>query len=204
MNDEQNPNDSPQGDPFPRSESPAPLVPAPAGEVPQMPQLWIGYLLAGVTLVGEMIAVGRNPDLMKPAEGQLFAFPPLEMFLPVFVASVYWLVCVYRYHVILNNIPGWKHPYSAAKVVGFYFIPLFNFIWSFIWPNAVADFVNSRLPGNPMKGWVVGLGIIISLICRVVLDGALGIAILFMTCTYISRFLVQALSAPHRQSHPAQ
>jgi len=179
----------PVGDPFSSASGPR----VPAGPPIALPKLWIGYLLAAVTFFGEVVAVARNPELAK--QGQ-FMVPPLEIFLPAFVARVYWLVCVYRYHKILASIPGWKHPISPGKAVGFHFIPFFNAVWVFLWPTAVAAFVQSRLKTPRMRGWVVGLGILASILCQVLLDAAFGVALLFMAAAYVSAFLSRALNAP--------
>ena len=102
----------------------------------EMPKLWIGYLLAAATLIGETVAVSRNPDLAKSGQ---FIVPPLEIFLPAFVARVYWFVCVYRYHKILAAVPNYVHPVTPGKAVGFHFIPVYNIYWIFYWPTAIAN-----------------------------------------------------------------
>jgi hypothetical protein len=177
--------ETPAGDPF-------------AGEgqselIEQLPKVWIGYLLALATFAGEAIAVSRHPELAKGAG--LLVPPPLEIYLPAFVALVYWLVCVHRYHVVMSKIPGWKHPITPNKAVWFHFIPLFNLYWVFKWPEAIASFVNQRVGRTEMKGWIVGVGFLASALCRLVLDAALGLGILFYTCTYISGHLKRALGA---------
>jgi hypothetical protein len=178
----------------------APLgVPPGLGTAPEssliarLPKIWIGYLLALATLFGEMVAVARNPDLAKGVE---IAVPPLEIYLPAFVALVYWLVCVHRYHVVLANVPGWKHPISPARAVGFHFIPIFVVYWVFRWPAAIADFVNHRLQAKRMNPWTVGACFFASIVSRLFLDWALSVAILFFACTYLSGFLHRALAAP--------
>src|SRR5262249_51228960 len=136
----------------------------PAARAPErMPKLWIGYLLSVATFLGEGIAIARNPELLKPQQG--FTVPPLEIFLPVFLAGVYWLVCIYNYHKILRDIPGYKPPISPARAVGFHFIPFFYLVWLFIWPQKIADFVNARAKPPKMRGWIVGLGSLCGLAC---------------------------------------
>lgn len=158
-----------------------------------MPKLWIGYLLAGVTLIGEIVAVSRNPDLMKSGQ---FIVPPLEIFLPAFVARVYWFVCVYRYHKILAAVPNYIHPITPGKAVGFHFIPGFNIYWIFRWPITIADFVNHRLGAPLMRGWVLGVAMIFAILCQTFLDAALGAALLFFATGYLAAFLKKALTVP--------
>lgn len=157
--------------------------------IERLPKIWVGYVLAVAALAGEMIAAARNPDLAK---GIQFAVPPLELFLPTFLAAVYWLVCVHRYHVILANVPGWKHRISPARAVWFHLIPIFNFVWIFRWPYEIAQFVNFRMHAKVMSYWLPGTCFLLALICRV-FDPALGTAMLFFTCASLSRHLKRAL-----------
>jgi hypothetical protein len=160
--------------------------------IARLPKIWIGYLLAFLTLIGEMIAVARNPELVK---GVQFGVPPLEIFLPAFLAAVYWLVCIHRYHVILAHVEGWQHPISPARAVWFHLIPFFNIYWVFRWPYAIAVFVNQRMHARVMSLWTAGASLFIALGCRV-FDPALGTAMLFFSCSFISRQLQRALEAP--------
>lgn len=160
-----------------------------------MPKLWIGYLLAFATLVGEAIAFSNHPDLMKQTKLE-FVVPPLEIFLPIFISRVYWLVCIYQYHKILAAVPGWKHPISPAKAVGFQIIPLFGIYWIFIWPREIAKFVNARLKQQVMRGWAVGLACLAALVSQIVFEPAIGITLLFLTTGYVASCLTRALAAP--------
>jgi hypothetical protein len=193
------------GDPFSSANdggsSPNPSLPASVGPPVAMPKLWIGYLLAFAALVGEGIAFSRNPELMKPSQVQ-FIIPPLEIFLPLFVARVYWLVCVYQYHKILQAVPGWKHPVSPARAVGFHFIPLFNFVWFFIWPAEIAKFVNARLQHPVMRGWTVGLAFLFAFICQIILDPAIGLVLFFLSTGYLASGLSRALAMPRSAPMP--
>lgn len=157
--------------------------------IARLPKIWIGYVLAVAALIGEMIAAARNPDLAK---GIQFAVPPLELFLPTFLAAVYWLVCIHSYHVVLANVPGWKHPITPARAVWFHFLPLFNLYWIFRWPFEMAKFVNRRMDAKVMSYWLAGACFLLALVCRV-FDPALGTAMLFFTCSGLSRHLKRAL-----------
>jgi hypothetical protein len=178
--------DTPVGDPF--------AVGAVSGAslIARLPKIWIGYLLAFATLLGEVMAVARHPELAKGAD---ITSIPLEIYLPTFVAVVYWLVCVHRYHVLLANVPGWKHPISPARAVWFHFIPVYVVYWVFRWPATIADFVNQRLRAPVMNKWTVGTMFFASLLCRLFVDSALSVALMFFACTYISGFLQRALAA---------
>jgi len=160
-----------------------------------MPKLWIGYLLAGATFVGEIVAVSRNPQLAQEVK---FEVPPLEIFLPAFVTRVYWFVCLYRYHKILVAVTRGAYPISPAKAVGFHFIPFYNFFWIFHWPTAIAQFVNERLGAPAMRGWVLGVGVLGAFLCQVFLDPGFGAALLFLATSYLAGFLKRALLVPEQ------
>jgi hypothetical protein len=160
--------------------------------IARLPKIWIGYALAFAALIGELIAVARHP--VDAGKGLQFEVPPLELFLPTFLAAVYWLVCIHRFHVILANVPGWKHPVSPQRAVWFHLIPGFNFYWLFRWPYAIAVFVNTRLHAQLMSHWLAGAGFLLALACRI-FDPALGTAMLFLISSRISLHLKQALQA---------
>jgi hypothetical protein len=158
--------------------------------VPRLPQLWIGYLLGVATIVAELVAVALHPELAK--EGGI---PPLYLFLVSFIGGIYWLVCVYRYHVVLALVPGWKHPISPARAAGFHFIPFYNFYWIFKWPREMANFVNGRLRRSAMKPLAVSITVLTALVLRI-LDPGFGLVLLFLPMSYISKCLRHALAVP--------
>ena len=191
------------GDPFssagnsaggPESPAPQPQSGLTAAQLDAtMPKFWIGYVLAFASLLGEAIAFSRHPELFKSND---FVVPPLEMFLPVFVTRVYWFVCVYRIHKVLTLVPGYVHPVSPAKAVGFHFIPVFQMYWVFHWPIATARFVNDRLRvsmrGPLMRGWVFGLGIFLAFLWSLI-EPASGSMLLFSVTAYLAAVLNRVL-----------
>jgi len=80
----------------------SPRAGAQPAALPALPQVWIGYVSGVVTILAEVVAVVLHPELAKGG----FAIPPLYLFLSAFVGGVYWMVCVYQYHVVLANIGG--------------------------------------------------------------------------------------------------
>ena len=157
---------------------------------PRLPMIWIGYLLGIATIVAEFVAVGLHPELAK--EGGI---PPLYLFLVSFVGGVYWFVCVYRYHVVMAHVPGWRHPISPARAIGFHFIPFYNLYWMFKWPREIANFVNGRLQGPVMRSVPVGVAVLAALALRI-LDPGFGLILLFFPMSYISECLRRAFAAP--------
>jgi hypothetical protein len=162
----------------------------PPAAIPPLPIIWIGYLLGVATIIAEFVAVSLHPELAKGG-----GIPPLYLFLVSFVGGVYWFVCIYRYHVILSMVPGWKHPISAARAVGFHFIPFYNLYWVFKWPKEIASFVNFRVRTSMMRPTPVGVAVLGALILRV-FDPGFGLILLFFPLSYISECLRRALAAP--------
>jgi Domain of unknown function (DUF4328) len=165
-----------------------------AAQLPQLPILWIGYLLGAATIVAEFVALSFHPELAKQG-----GIPPLYLFLASFVGIVYWLVCVHQVHVVLSRVAGWSHPISPAKAVGFHFIPFYNLYWIFKWPREIATFVNGRVGQPIMKPVPVGIAVLGALILRI-LDPGFGLILLFFPMSYVSECLRRAFAAPTTQS----
>jgi hypothetical protein len=162
------------------------------GPLPPLPQLWVGYLLGFATIVAEFVAASLHPELAKAD----FPIPPLYLFLVMFVGGVYWLVCVYRYHVVMQHVPAWKHPISPARAVGFHFIPIYNLYWVFKWPQEIARFVNWRFQFPLMKPQMVGLMVFAAFVLRFLFDPGLGLILLFLAASYVSGCLRRAFALP--------
>jgi hypothetical protein len=161
-----------------------------AAALPPLPQIWIGYLISFATVISEIVAVSLHPEIAGGSE----IVPPLYLFLPVFIGGVYWLVCVYQYHLVMNQIPGWQHPISPGKAVGFHFFPFYNLYWIFKWLREIATFVNLSLRRAVMKPIAVGVAILLALVLRFI-DAGLGLLLLFVATSYVSACLRQALAA---------
>jgi hypothetical protein len=162
---------------FPNDEPP--VLAVPDQQTPKLPAIWIGYVLGVATIVAELVAVALHPELAK--EGGI---PPLYLFLVSFLGGVYWLVCIYGIHVAMQFAPGWQHPISPARAVGFHFIPFYNLYWIFRWPKEIALFVNQRLQAKVMKPLAVGLAILAALVLRI-LDPGFGLILLFLPLSYV-------------------
>jgi hypothetical protein len=77
---------------------------------------------------------------------------------------------------------------------------LYNIYWITRWPEAMAQFVNWRMQAREMKAWVVAVGIMASIVCRIFVDTAIGLVLLFVTCSYITEKLRKALAVPVPQA----
>ena len=159
--------------------------------VPRYPRIWIGYLLGVATLIAEMVTVSLHPELTKT---QLFV-PPLYLFLPSFISLVYWLVCVYEFHIVLAHATSGAYPIKPLRAAWFHLIPLFGwFYWPYKWARELARFVNSRPPGSLLKPERTGAAIALAFIVFLV-DRGFGMMLLFWAASHLSRSLRLALSA---------
>jgi biotin transporter BioY len=165
--------------------------------LPPLPQLWAGYLLGFATVIGEVIEGSNHTADPAPTA---FPIPNLYLFLLMFVGGVYWLVCVYRYHVVMKFVPGWTHPISPARAVGFHFIPIYNLYWVFKWPQEIARFVNWRFGQPVMKPQMVGLMVFAAFVMRFLFDPGLGLILLFLAASYVSGCLRRAFALPPMQA----
>jgi hypothetical protein len=111
-------------------------------------------------------------------------------------AAAYWLHCVYKFHTVIDGIPGYNHPISPSRAGAMHLIPFYNFWWIFKWPKEIAAFVNWRTQSQMMNGSVAGLLALLGLVVTRVIDGFVGLLILFGTTVYISRRIAKAFDAP--------
>ena len=160
-------------------------------ELPPFPRIWIGYLLGVATLLTEIIAVTLHPELVK---GQLLV-PPLYLFLANFISLVYWLVCVYEFHVVLSAATAGAYSIRPLRAAWFHLIPVYGLYWVFKWPRALAYFVNGRVHAPLMKPDRTGVAVFAAFVMFLVLDRGFGMILLFWTASYLSRCLRGALAA---------
>jgi hypothetical protein len=102
---------------------------------------------------------------------------------------------VHRLHVILKLVPGWKHPISPGRAVGFHFIPIYYLYWMFKWPIGIARFVNSRFSQPLMRPYVAGVMMLAAFLIGALLDPGLALILLFAAISYISACMRRALAS---------
>lgn len=159
--------------------------------LPPLPRIWIGYLLGVATMIAEMIAVTLHPELVK----EPLLLPPLYLFLANFISVIYWLVCVYEYHVVLAQATAGAYPIKPLRAAWFHLIPIYGLYWVFRWPRELALFVNSRREAPLMRPDRTGLAVFTAFAVFLVLDHGLGMILLFWAASYLSRSLRYALAA---------
>jgi len=161
------------------------------GALPPFPRIWVGYLLGVATLIAEMVAITLHPELAK----EPLIIPPLYLFLANFISLVYWLVCVYEYHIVLAQVTGGGYPIKPVRAAWFHLIPIYGLYWVYKWPRELARFVNARLQLPLMRPDRTGLAVFIAFVVFLVLDRGFGMILLFWSASRLSRCLRLALAS---------
>jgi len=160
------------------------------GPLPRFPRIWVGYLLGVATLVAEMVAVTLHPELAK----EPLIVPPLYLFLANFISLVYWLVCVYEFHIVLMQAAAGAYPVKPLRAAWFHLIPIYGLYWVYKWPREMARYLNSRVPQPFMRPERTGLAVFIAFVVFLALDRGLGMILLFWAASRLSRCLRYALA----------
>lgn len=155
-----------------------------------LPQLWIGYAAAGVLLALEGCALFLY-SRGAISDEQFFApldIPYIALGIGVFV---YWLVCVYKIHKVLQQATDGTYPITAKRAVGFHFLPLYNLYWLFKWPAEAIKFINVNAPAVKMKPYVPGTALLIGFLLGR-LDPAIEAGIIFLALRPLVRNITKA------------
>ena len=158
--------------------------------LPPFPRIWVGYLLGVATLIAEMVAVTLHPELAR----EPLLIPPLYLFLANFISLIYWLVCVYEFHVILSQATAGAYSVKPLRAAWFHLIPIYGLYWVFKWPREFARFVNGRLQAPLMKPDRTGLAVFMAFVAFLMLDRGFGMILLFWSMSYLSRCLRHVLA----------
>ena len=74
-----------------------------------------------------------------------------------------------------------------------HFIPLYNLYWACVWPSEMARYLKDHFSVQMVSGTALSIGLVVSLLLRVLVDGFLGFTLLFGIGAYITGKLHQAL-----------
>lgn len=160
------------------------------GTSPPFPRIWVGYVLGVATLMAEMVAVTLHPELAR----EPLLIPPLYLFLANFISLIYWLVCVYEFHMILWQATASTYSVRPLRAAWFHLIPIYGLYWVFKWPREFARFVNGRLQAPLMRPDRTGLAVFMAFAVFLVLDRGFGMILLFWSMSHLSRWLRHALT----------
>ena len=156
--------------------------------------MWLGFLFAAIVLVLELSTGLEKVNARAPLNSN--SFLPVATFVMYLAGLVYWYWSVYRIHKILKEAAEPKYPISPWKAVGYQFIPIYNLVWNFKWPNRIADFVRQNSTEVRMrKGWV-GLWLLLAGFLGGINRG-LGLAVFFAICAYLTRKIRRVLALRH-------
>jgi predicted Co/Zn/Cd cation transporter (cation efflux family) len=165
----------------------------PAERLPAFPPMWIGFALAALFFLAEIIEV-QVIDLRFPNTSGIGPIP-LALALAGFI---YWLCCIHRLHRILGAIAPGGYPISPGQAAWFHLIPLFNLFWLVRWPYRLANFIQAQGSVSILNGQLLGLFLLASLLLGRLVDGGLGLAALFGVTTYITGKIRQQVQVGHR------
>jgi hypothetical protein len=134
--------------------------------------VWPGFALSALVFLVEVAsaAVHETTGILH------FAFFALSL-----VVFFYWLACVHRIHVLLDEATSGAYPIRPGNAVASHFIPLFNLYWLFAWPLKVARFVRGPSSGVTVLGVAFGVGFFGAMLILRLYDGAIGSIVLFAT-----------------------
>jgi hypothetical protein len=160
--------------------------------MPSFPKIWVGYLLGLATSIAEIVALTMHPELLS----EQFPIPPLYLFLANFICLVYWMVCAYEFHLILEFATNGEYPIKPVRAAWFHLIPIYGQYWVYKWPRELARFVNSRFSVPVMKPERTGFMVFLAFIFFLFLARGLGMILLFWAASYLSTGLRVALAQP--------
>src|SRR5215204_2879139 len=98
-----------------------------------MPWVWFGFLFVAAFFTQEVATIVFELD-----DGTSGLF----LMVLGLAGWIYWLVCVHRFHKILNEVSANRYQITAAEAVGKHFIPFYNLMWLFVWPSTMSDYIN--------------------------------------------------------------
>jgi hypothetical protein len=142
--------------------------------------VWIGFVLCGLLIAIEIFDVARN-DI-----GTHWYF-----YVVAIIAFIYYLMCVYRFHRILQEVTFNDYSIKPAEAVYSHLIPLLNIYWLFAWPTRFANYVNAERALKIVPGAVIGAILLASALVGRFFDSAFGLAGYFGVMVYMTNRLRQ-------------
>jgi hypothetical protein len=166
------------------------LAPAYSSVPPSpLPRIWIGFVLAFGVLVAEVVEV---------MQGNEAAVGPFTIVAAI-AGWTYWLFCVHRFHRILGQLSPHvggepTYPITPRQAVGYHFIPVYGLFWFFKWTRELKDFIEVHTSVKMASAVLLGGLLLLSGLVVRVIDGFIGLTLLFAGTLYISRQLRRAIA----------
>ncbi|MFH1854205.1 MAG: hypothetical protein ABH815_02725 [Candidatus Omnitrophota bacterium] len=153
----------------------------------KFPKIWAGYIFAVLFFIFEIVELSIHPDLAEKTPDPLIIIISIG-------AYIYWLFCVYKIHNILDKVTMHKYPIPSWKAVVYHFIPFYNiFYWIFKWPGGIVNFINNAGKTKMLKKWLPGLLLLCGMLTGRVIDGAVGLAVIFYVLSYLVKNMKKVL-----------
>lgn len=151
-----------------------------------VPRIWVGFIFAATVFVCEFLDEGLGIR-EKLGGGKLDLTAVASIF-----GFMYWLFCIGRFHTIVQRISFSTYPISPAAAVIKNFLPFYNLYWTVKWPITFTKFVKSG------EAWIVpglltGMTILLGAVLTRVLDGSVGLAVMYCGLLYTASKLRKRL-----------
>jgi hypothetical protein len=142
------------------------------------PRLWIGFLISLVFFVLDLLEF----TVFDTKEG----FYHISWSFGLFVLALgYFMYCVYRLHIILDEITEGKYTVSPMNAVVSHFAPFYNVYWVFKWTNDLVEFINSHERVEPAQIFLPGF----IMLFAVFFGWGIGIILWFFALLYLEKKL---------------
>ena len=149
-----------------------------------LPNVWVGFLLAGAFLIGEFFSVFLVDENALDT-----------LLILIFIAGwFYWIYCIHRIHRILAELTDYRYPVEPGRAAARHVFPVYNIFWLFYWPVKLSDYLNARGRVTVLSGYLLGAMLLLSWFLRFV-DGAIATAVLFGVTMYISNKVAKHVEA---------
>lgn len=110
-------------------------------EVSPLPKIWIGYILSLIHYIVLFIGIVYYESRELNISQCLFTNP---FYITAFIGLTYFLVCVYRLHLILQQLTTNKYPITPVAAVALHFLPIYNLYWWYKWPREMFDYISNQ------------------------------------------------------------
>ena len=163
-----------------------------------LPRFWPLLALDALALIAEFLIVGILLTVKgtEPTDEQAMTLGFCALLWPVlWVAGwLYWTWCIYRVHKVLAEYTGGNYPISPRRAVGFGLIPVFGWVWSFLWTRKLDEFLKERAGEQRQTRTWPGLLLVPASLFGFV--QTLRLALLFAVGADMGRRLRQTLPSP--------
>ncbi|HVR98813.1 MAG TPA: hypothetical protein VMW27_19500 [Thermoanaerobaculia bacterium] len=160
----------------------------------RLPRIWIGFVLAFGFLVAEIVELSQgNADALGP-----------YTVTAAILGWAYWFFCIHRFHKILGQMTAQAYPITPRQAVGYHFIPVVGLFWFFKWARELSNFLSERTAVKMASGTGLGAILFVSTLAARLVDGFIGLSLLFGAALYISRKLRQVVAAHEKLRDSAE